>query len=134
MEERDALEEVRWGDLVQSAKLLEGFGAFGPVLSQLEALAGEHGRDQLERIERLATGVYLLEDEADGFVRGGFVERNNRDLVFFENLQDTILEGPELIALCLIAFPKIPESFLPLIPIEDLIDRKSQMLVFPFGR
>ena len=40
-----------------------------PVLPQLVAVGGVHGRDQLERVERLAAGVHLLEDDADGFLR-----------------------------------------------------------------
>jgi len=50
-----------------------------PVVPQLVTLRGVHRRQELEGVERLATGVDLLEDEADGFMRCVGAQRDDRN-------------------------------------------------------
>ena len=64
-----------------------------PVVAQLVTLGGIHGGEQLEGIERLATGVDLLEDEADGFVGRIGTERDDGNLVLGEVLEHFVLEA-----------------------------------------
>jgi hypothetical protein len=84
VQERDSLQNIRRGDLFQDAELLLGCAAVEleaglqsglavgaePIVSQAMAAGRIHRCDELESVERLAAGVHLLEDEADGLVGG----------------------------------------------------------------
>ena len=107
-----------------------------PILAQLVARSRVHRRHQLERVERLPAGVHLLEDDADGFLRGRLIERNHRNVVGLELLEHVLLERPELLAdgVVLITPPKLVEAVLPGIPVEHVLHREHQFLVFLLGR
>lgn len=50
-----------------------------PVITQIEAVSRVGRRDQLENVEWDAAGVYLLEDQANGFfLRGGLTQLDHR--------------------------------------------------------
>jgi hypothetical protein len=108
-----------------------------PVVPQLVTLRGVHRRQELEGVERLATGVDLLEDEADGFMRCVGAQPDDRNLVFGEILQHLILELLEdlahLVELAL-ARPMIIEAVRPGVPVEGLVERIHQLLVLESQR
>src|SRR5258706_73662 len=92
-----------------------------PVAPQLVTFGRIHGGDEFERIERFAAGIYLLEDDANGFLRCSGSQGNHGHVVAFETLKYLPFEAPEFSPHWFVfrTTPVAVESVLPIIPIED---------------
>jgi hypothetical protein len=96
-----------------------------PVIAEVEAVGRPRGGNKLQDRERNAAGVYLLEYEADGFLRGFLFQLDDGQRVVAERLENLLAElhePREFIAV------RLDERVLPLARVENLVARKVKRL------